>query len=58
MNKRKEANRAFKLSESPEAYIVSLHVRNLINTYGQETVQKIINELFLSNATKGKRKVG
>jgi len=49
-----DAREKFNLSESPEAYIISLHIGNMIATYGEKQVLEIIRELFLAEQP-GKR---
>lgn len=53
-----ETKMRFKLSDNPTAYIVSVHVRNLMATYGEKSVRGIIKELFLDEAQKSNKKVG
>ena len=48
----------FALDEKVDAYIVSLHIRNLMNTYGKENVQEIIKVLFLEDQQAKKQKKG
>lgn len=48
----------FKLSEKVDAYIISLHVRNLMATYGEQEVREIIKVLFLEDQKTKKQKKG
>jgi hypothetical protein len=37
----------FALSDSPDAYVISLHIRNMMATFGEEYVRDVIRTLFL-----------
>lgn len=53
-------NKAFKLVDKHDAYVVSLHIRNLMVTYGEQEVIEMIKVLFLEDKKQGnkpKRKV-
>lgn len=41
----------FKLSNSPQSYIISMYIRNLMCTYGEEYVREIMRILFLSECS-------
>lgn len=45
----------FKLDEKVDAYIISLHVRNLMATYGEQEVREIIKVLFLEDKKQGNK---
>lgn len=51
-------NNKFQLTDKVDAYVVSLHIRNLMNTYGKENVQEIIKVLFLEDQKKTKQRKG
>lgn len=46
------SSKEFALSHSPLSYIVSVHMQNLMLTYGETKVKKIIKELFFSEKVK------
>lgn len=50
----------FKLADNPVDYILSVHVRNLMATYGEEKVKSSIKELFFAEVKtkKVKKAVG
>jgi hypothetical protein len=52
--------REFGLENSPDAYIISVHVQNMMATFGEEYVRSILKELFLTPAAKPRKskKVG
>ena len=43
-----KSKREFGLESSPDAYVISIHVRNMMATYGEEYVRSILKELFLT----------
>lgn len=43
----KSTKREFGLELSPDAYVISIHVRNMMATYGPEYVRDVLVELFL-----------
>jgi hypothetical protein len=54
-------NKAFKLVDKVDAYVISLHVRNLMATYGDKETLEIIRVLFMDDIKQkktNKRKVG
>lgn len=56
MKNQKRQNKKFALMDSPDAYVVSVHMRNMMATYGEARVKDIVKELFLQEARKTKRK--
>lgn len=46
----------FALDDSPDAYVISLHINNLIATYGEKNVLGTIKELFLREELKKNKK--
>lgn len=48
--------REFGLESSPDAYIISVHVQNMMATFGEEYVRSILKELFLTPAKKRSNK--
>ena len=52
-----QAQEKFHLSESPDAYVISVHIRNMMAAYGEERVRSIIKELFLTETPKKAKKV-
>lgn len=50
------SNYKFKLSNSPHAYIISVHIRNLMYTYGEEYVREVMRTLFLAEDSNKKAK--
>ena len=51
-----QAQDKFHLSESPDAYVISVHIQNMMASFGEERVRSIIKELFLTKAPKKTRK--
>lgn len=51
-----QAQEKFKLSDSPDAYVISVHIQNMMATFGEERTRSIIKELFLTEAPKKQRK--
>jgi hypothetical protein len=51
----KDAQRKFALSKSPDAYIISVHIRNMMATYGEEQVRSVL-ALFLPKASNKSKK--
>lgn len=47
-----QPKREFGLESSPDAYIISVHIRNMMATMGEEYVRAIITELFLPRPAK------
>jgi hypothetical protein len=52
----KDIRGRFTLSNKVEAYIISVHIRNLMATYGEEDVLSVIAALFMPPSTAPKRK--
>lgn len=52
----KTNKKQFELINSPAAYTISIHMRNLIATYGEENVRYIIKDLFLTQVDKKDKK--
>ena len=48
----------FALDDSPGAYVISVHINNLIATYGEKNVLSIIKELYMKGEGKKKKAVG
>lgn len=49
----------FKLADNPVDYILSVHVRNLMATYGEQKVRTSLKEMFsLQTRTRSKKAVG
>jgi len=42
--------REFALKNNPTAYIISVHMRNIMATYGAELTKNIVSELFLNQS--------
>lgn len=40
----------FGLEHSPDAYVISVHMRNMMATYGDKFVLSVVAELFLKQA--------
>lgn len=56
MNKKPiDSKKKFALSENPVDYILSVHVRNLMATYGEEKVRQSMKDLFLTETKKNKK---
>jgi hypothetical protein len=51
-------NKAFKLVDKHDAYVVSLHIRNLMATYGEQEVREMFKVLFLVEQKKTKQRKG
>lgn len=43
-----EARERFSLSKEPDAYIISVHIQNLMATYGEVYVKEMIKDLFFT----------
>ena len=56
MNNKQETNKVvtpkqeFGLESNPHAYIISVHIRNMMATYGEQYVRDVLKELFLTPA--------
>ena len=50
-----QPKREFGLESSPDAYIISVHIRNMMATMGEEYVRAIITELFLTTSKPQKQ---
>lgn len=46
--------REFLLTNKPIVYIISVHIHNMMATYGEEYVRSVIKELFLTEQPKRK----
>lgn len=46
----------FGLNESPDAYVISVHIQNMMATFGEERTRSIIQELFLTKVPKKTKK--
>lgn len=49
-----QAQAKFALNDSPDAYVIGLHMRNMMSVYGEERVLSIIKELFLAEQPKNR----
>jgi hypothetical protein len=47
-----DASDRFGSNTSPDAYRISIHVKNMIITYGEDYVKDVITKLFLKQQTK------
>lgn len=39
-------NKKFALTQEPTDLVVSIHLQNLMNTYGEEKIREVLTELF------------
>jgi hypothetical protein len=51
-----QAQDKFNLSDSPDAYIISVHIQNMMASFGEERTRSIIKELFLTEAPRKTKK--
>jgi len=52
----KDAQNLFALSNSPDACIISMHIRNMMATYGQEQVRSVLSLFLPQVPNKAKNK--
>lgn len=52
----KSEKREFELANKPQAYVISVHIRNMMATYGEEYVRSVMKELFLTEQPKRRTK--
>lgn len=52
----KSEKREFALANEPQAYVISVHIRNMMATYGEEYVRSVMKELFLTEQPKRRTK--
>lgn len=52
-----KTKKKFRLEEAPVAFVVSVHIRNMMATYGEKAVKEVFSELFLNKTEKKKEAV-
>ena len=52
-----ESNKKFPMEYDPVDYVISVHIRNLVETFGKDKVKEIFTDLFNFDKKENEQKV-